>query len=140
MNLGGFPMFLMKRTENAYLRYFSSEYCFNFYANKFRLNYDDKGSISRSGKINHNIRRTEQTAILPYKTPKSLGFEFVRNRIASCETSKWTLKISTNLHGARSYSNIAIRCQRKGQSFITGGGTHNVFYWKNQSHLPEIRS
>jgi anhydro-N-acetylmuramic acid kinase len=29
--------------------------------------------------------------------------------------------------------------KKKGQSFITGGGTHNVFLLRIQSHLPEIK-
>jgi anhydro-N-acetylmuramic acid kinase len=77
MNLGGFQMFLMKKRKTHCLRYFSMNTVLNFYANKFRLNYDDKGSIERSGKINHNLL-DELNRLRYYHTPKSLGFEFVK--------------------------------------------------------------
>jgi anhydro-N-acetylmuramic acid kinase len=41
----------MKRTENALPDISPVNTVLNFYANKFRLDYDDKGSISDQGKL-----------------------------------------------------------------------------------------
>ena len=56
----------------------------NFYANQMGLEYDDKGKISESGKVNKDLL-AELNALEFYKKPfpKSLGFEFVKeNRFA----------------------------------------------------------
>ena len=50
----------------------------NFYANQLGFDYDDKGIISRSGKINTNLLVELNTLDYYKKTfPKSLGFEFL---------------------------------------------------------------
>jgi hypothetical protein len=44
------------------------------------LDYDDKGAL-RTGTCNHSLLNELNRSILPKKTPKSLGFEFVKETI-----------------------------------------------------------
>lgn len=54
----------------------------NFYANQMDLDYDENGSIAKSGKLNEAL--FDQLNTLPFYSkiyPKSLGFEFVKETV-----------------------------------------------------------
>lgn len=114
----------------------------NFYANQLRLNYDDKGKISRTGKINSNLLN-ELNALDFYqqKFPKSLGFEFVKGIILpliesfeiSIEDKLCTFTEHVALQTALALPN------KKGRMLATGGGAYNDFLVERiQLHLPKM--
>jgi anhydro-N-acetylmuramic acid kinase len=80
LNLGGFSNVSFEENGNRMAFDISPvNTVLNFYANKLGLDYDDKGKIARSGKVNSDLLN-ELNALDYYKKsfPKSLGFEFVK--------------------------------------------------------------
>ncbi|MBP6585559.1 MAG: anhydro-N-acetylmuramic acid kinase [Flavobacterium sp.] len=115
----------------------------NFYANQLGLDYDNKGSISRSGKINENVLQ-QLNSIDFYKKsfPKSLGFEFVKEIILPLiETYSISIedKLQTFIEHIAIQISLALP-NKKGRLLITGGGAYNDFLIEQiQNHLPEIK-
>jgi anhydro-N-acetylmuramic acid kinase len=120
----------------------------NFYANKLGLNYDDKGQLSRSGKINTNLL-TELNALDFYqqKYPKSLGFEFVKESVLpmiekydiTVEDKLRTFSEHIALQTALALEFVETRNNQKRRLLITGGGAYNDFLVeRTQYHLPEM--
>ena len=115
----------------------------NFYANKLGLNYDDKGQISKTGKINTELLN-ELNAFDFYqkKHPKSLGFEFVKEVVLPL-IEKFDISIEDKLHTFTEH--IALQTAlalplKKGRLFITGGGAYNDFLISRiQHYLPEMK-
>src|SRR6476620_3120321 len=70
----------------------------NFYSNQLGLDYDDKGKISRSGKINSDLL-TELNDLEYYRKPfpKSLGFEFVKTIMLPL-MEKYNILIEDKMH------------------------------------------
>jgi anhydro-N-acetylmuramic acid kinase len=144
MNLGGFSN--VSYEENGKRIAFDISplnTVLNFYANQLGLDYDNKGSISRSGKINHNLLlELNDLQYYQRKHPKSLGFEFVKATILPLIEN---LKINTEdkLRTFTEHAAIQIALalpNKKGSLFITGGGAYNNFFIERvQSHLPEIK-
>jgi anhydro-N-acetylmuramic acid kinase len=114
----------------------------NFYANQLGLDYDDKGSISRSGQINHNL--LDELNKLHYyqrKHPKSLGLEFVKETILPLvENFKINTEDKLRTFTEHAAMQIALALpNKKGRIFITGGGAYNNFFIeRTQKYLPEI--
>lgn len=115
----------------------------NFYSNKLGLNYDDKGKIARSGKINLDLLN-ELNALDYYKKsfPKSLGFEFVKEIVLPL-IEKYTISIEDKMHTFTEH--IALQTslalpKKDGKLLITGGGAYNDFLIERmQFHLPNIQ-
>ncbi|MDI1256561.1 MAG: anhydro-N-acetylmuramic acid kinase [Flavobacterium sp.] len=114
----------------------------NFYANGMQLNFDDKGQIAASGKVNLDLLKALNA--IDYYTqnyPKSLGFEFVKEII---------LPLMENHHIAiedKMYTfveHIAMQTEaalpkKNGSILITGGGAYNDFLIeKIRLYLPEM--
>ncbi|HEY6143067.1 MAG TPA: anhydro-N-acetylmuramic acid kinase [Flavobacterium sp.] len=114
----------------------------NYYANQLGLNYDDKGKISRTGKINTDLLN-ELNALDFYQLtfPKSLGFEFVKGIILPLiESYKITIedKLRTFTEHLALQTALALP-NKKGRMLATGGGAYNDFLIERvQSHLPEM--
>ena len=143
LNLGGF--------SNVSFEYNSKRIAFdispvntvlNFYANKLGLDYDDKGKIARSGKVNSNLLN-ELNALDYYKKsfPKSLGFEFVKEIVLPL-IEKYSISIEDKMHTFTEH--IALQTSlalpsKTGKILITGGGAYNDFLIERmQFHLPKI--
>jgi anhydro-N-acetylmuramic acid kinase len=115
----------------------------NFYANQLGLDYDDKGKISRSGKIDENLLN-ELNALDFYQQtfPKSLGFEFVKRIILPLiESYKISVedKLRTFTEHLALQTALALP-KKKGRMLITGGGAYNDFLVERiQSHLFEMK-
>ena len=102
----------------------------NFYANKLGLEYDDKGTISSSGKINSDLLK-ELNALEFYNLsyPKSLGFEFVKEIVLPI-IERYEISIEDKL--ATFTEHIAIQIElaipnKKTKLLISGGGAYNDF-------------
>jgi anhydro-N-acetylmuramic acid kinase len=116
----------------------------NFYANKLGLDYDDKGKIARSGKINSDLLN-ELNALDYYKKqfPKSLGFEFVKEVVFPL-IEKYSISIEDKMHTFSEH--IALQTslalpKKLGKILITGGGAYNDFLIERmQFHLPKIKT
>jgi anhydro-N-acetylmuramic acid kinase len=80
LNLGGFSNISFEQNGNRIAFDISPvNTVLNFYANQLGFDFDDKGQISKSGKLNPELLN-ELNALEYYKKsfPKSLGFEFVK--------------------------------------------------------------
>ena len=116
----------------------------NFYANKLGLDYDDKGKIARSGKVNLDLLN-ELNALDYYKKsfPKSLGFEFVKEIVLPL-IEKHSITIEDKMHTFTEH--IALQTshalpKKEGKILITGGGAYNDFLIERmQFHLPKIQT
>ena len=115
----------------------------NFYSNKLGLDYDDKGKIARSGKVNSDLLN-ELNALDYYKKsfPKSLGFEFVKEIILPL-IENYTISIEDKMHTFTEH--IALQTsfalpKKEGKILITGGGAYNEFLIERmQFYLPNIQ-
>lgn len=115
----------------------------NFYANKLGLDYDDKGKIARSGKVNSDLLN-ELNALDYYKKsfPKSLGFEFVKEIVLPL-IEKYSISMKDKMHTFTEH--IALQTafalpKKEGKLLITGGGAYNEFLIERmQFHLPKIQ-
>lgn len=114
----------------------------NYYANELRLNYDDKGNISRTGKINTELlNELNSLDFYQQKFPKSLGFEFVKEIILpiveSFEISVEN-KLRTFTEHVATQTALALP-NKNGRMLTTGGGAYNDFLVERiQSHLPKM--
>lgn len=120
----------------------------NFYANQLGLNYDDKGQISRTGKVNTNLLN-ELNALDFYQQtfPKSLGFEFVKETVLpliesysiAVEDKLCTFTEHVALQTALALNLFETRKDKKSRMLVTGGGAYNDFLIeKIQSQLHGI--
>ncbi|HBI00012.1 MAG TPA: anhydro-N-acetylmuramic acid kinase [Flavobacterium sp.] len=114
----------------------------NFYANQIGLNYDDKGEIARSGKVNSDLL-TELNNLDFYqkKYPKSLGIEFVNATILPL-INNYSISIEDKLHTFVEHiaTQIALALTKKeGKILITGGGAYHLFLLERmQNYLPKM--
>lgn len=114
----------------------------NFYANKLGLDYDDKGKISKTGKVNLELLN-ELNALDYYKKsfPKSLGFEFVKEIVLPL-IENYSIAIEDKMHSFTEH--IALQTSvalpnKTGKILITGGGAYNDFLIdRMQFHLPNV--
>jgi anhydro-N-acetylmuramic acid kinase len=149
LNLGGFSNVSFEQNgERIAFDISPVNTVLNYYANQIGLDYDDKGKISRAGKI--NIDLLNELNVVEYykqKFPKSLGFEFVKETILPLiENYKISIedKLRTFTEHIGFQTALAIDCfetrnDEKGRILITGGGAYNDFLIECiQSHLPEM--
>jgi anhydro-N-acetylmuramic acid kinase len=144
MNLGGFSNVSFEKNNNRIAFDISPvNTVLNFYANQLRLDYDDKGQLSRTGKCNETLLQ-ELNALPFYKKqhPKSLGFEFVKEVILPIIES-YQIPIEDKLHTFTEHVALQIALalpSKKGSLLTTGGGAYNDFLIERiQNHLPEMK-
>jgi anhydro-N-acetylmuramic acid kinase len=111
----------------------------NFYANQLGLDYDDKGQLAASGKVNSELLN-ELNALEYYKKqfPKSLGFEFVKETILplieqynipiedKMQTFTEHIAIQTSL-ALPNNKGHELKRTGKAKLLVTGGGAYNDF-------------
>jgi len=152
LNLGGFSNISFDQNDKRIAFDISPvNTVLNFYANQLGLNYDDKGNISRTGKVNENLlNKLNSLDFYQQKHPKSLGFEFVKETVLLliekheipfedklCTfTEHIALQTALALDGFRHRRQVETRNER---ILITGGGAYNDFLMERiQHHLPEM--
>lgn len=144
MNLGGFSNVSFELDQQRIAFDISPvNTVLNFYANQLGFDYDDKGTISRTGKNNTTLLN-DLNALDFYqkKHPKSLGFEFVKETVLPLIES-FEIAIEDKLHTFTEHvaQQIALALpNKKGSLYITGGGAYNDFLIERiQSCLPEMK-
>lgn len=144
LNLGGFSnVSFEEKSKRIAFDISPVNTVLNFYSNKLGLDYDDKGKIARSGKINSGLLN-ELNALDYYKKsfPKSLGFEFVKEIVLPL-IEKYSIsiedKMNTFVEHIALQTSLALP-KKDGKLLITGGGAYNIFLIeKMQFHLPNIK-
>lgn len=114
----------------------------NFYANTLGHDFDDKGSISRSGNMNTalwNVLNELEYYGKPF--PKSLGFEFVKETVLPLiETHN--IPVEDKMHTFTqhiAYQTAKALPKKSGQLLVTGGGAYNEFLMERiQFYLPDM--
>ena len=143
LNLGGFSNISFNK-NNTRIAFDISPVntVLNFYANKLGLDYDDKGKIAKSGKVNQELlNQLNKLDFYAEKHPKSLGLEFVKTIIIPL-IEKHNIAIEDKLatftrHIAQQIS-FAIK-DKNAKMLITGGGVYNDFLIKSiKEFLPEV--
>jgi anhydro-N-acetylmuramic acid kinase len=115
----------------------------NFYANQLGFDYDNKGEIAKTGKLNKKL--FDQLNQLPFyqkKHPKSLGIEFVKETILPLiESYKIPIQDKLNTFTEHIALQIALALPNKtGQLFTTGGGAYNTYIIDRiMFYLPKIK-
>ena len=114
----------------------------NFYANQLGLDYDDRGKISKSGKINSDLLNALNALDYYQKPfPKSLGFEFVKSVVLPL-MEKYSIPIEDKMHTFTEH--VALQTglaliNQQGKMLITGGGAYNDFLIGRMHHyLPNL--
>lgn len=143
LNLGGFSNVSFEQNGNRIAFDISPvNTVLNFYANKLKLDYDDKGTLSKSGQLNARLL-SDLNELGYYKKPfpKSLGFEFVKTIVLPL-MEKYSIPAEDKMHTFTEH--IALQTSlalpnKKGKLLATGGGTYNDFLIERmQFHLPEM--
>jgi anhydro-N-acetylmuramic acid kinase len=149
LNLGGFSNISM----NVNNQRIAFDICpvnivLNHYVSTLNIEYDDKGAIASTGKIDNNL--LDELNALPFYNdakPKSLGYEFIIETIFPM-INKYNLEIKAIL---RTFiEHVAIQITKKMASnsektvLVAGGGAYNTFlinriqsYTKTQLIIPE---
>ena len=148
LNLGGFSNVSFEQNGNRIAFDISPvNTVLNFYANQLGLDYDDKGKIAGSGKLNTDLLN-ELNRLDYYKKsfPKSLGFEFVKTTVLPL-IERYTMSIEDKMHTFTEHiaiqTAVALDCfetrNEKRKLLATGGGTYNDFLMERmQYHLPQL--
>ena len=131
LNLGGFSNVSFEQNgERIAFDISPVNTVLNYYANQLGLDYDDKGQLSRLGKVNENLlSKLNALDYYQQKHPKSLGFEFVKEVILPLIES-FDIPIEDKL--CTFTEHVAFQIEqalpnKKGSILITGGGTYNDF-------------
>ena len=144
LNLGGFSNISFEQNENRIAFDISPvNTVLNFYANKLGFDYDDRGKISKSGKINSDLLNA-LNALEYYKKPfpKSLGFEFVKTVVLPL-MENYAIGIEDKMQTFTEH--IALQTglalpNSQGKMLITGGGAYNDFLITRIHHyLPNLQ-
>lgn len=149
INLGGFSNISFEQNDQRIAFDISPvNTVLNFYANQLGLNYDDKGKISKTGKINPDLlNELNSLDFYQQSFPKSLGFEFVKEVILPLiETFEIPIENKLRTFAEHVACQIALalghfetKNDKKSRMLITGGGAYNDFLIARiQSYLPEI--
>ncbi len=114
----------------------------NFYANQLDLEYDDRGKISKNGKLNLDLL-ADLNALEYYSKPfpKSLGVEFVKTIVLPL-IEKYNIPIQDKMHTFTEHIALQISLalpMKHGKLLATGGGTYNDFLMERMLfHLPQL--
>ena len=144
MNLGGFSNVSFEQNgERIAFDISPVNTVLNYYANQLGLDYDDKGQLSRLGKVNENLlSKLNDLDYYHQKFPKSLGFEFVKTIILPL-IENFEISVQDKLRTFTEH--VALQTalalpNKKGQILITGGGAYNDFLIERiQLHFPELK-
>jgi anhydro-N-acetylmuramic acid kinase len=131
LNLGGFSNISFEENGNRIAFDISPvNTVLNFYANQLGLEYDDKGTISSSGKINSALLKEINSLDFYNLTfPKSLGFEFVKEIVLPIiERHEISLedKLATFTEHIAFQIGLVIP-NKKTKLLISGGGAYNEY-------------
>jgi anhydro-N-acetylmuramic acid kinase len=144
MNLGGFSNVSFEQNgERIAFDISPVNTVLNYYANQLGMDYDDKGQLSRTGKVSEKLLN-ELNALDFYqqKFPKSLGFEFVKEIVLPIiESFKIPIedKLRTFTEHVALQTALALP-NKKSRILITGGGAYNDFIIERiQYYLPEMK-
>ncbi|MBC7641233.1 MAG: anhydro-N-acetylmuramic acid kinase [Flavobacterium sp.] len=144
LNLGGFSNISFNNEDGIRIAFDISPVntILNFYANKLGLDYDNKGLIAKSGKVNQNLlKQLNELEFYSKQHPKSLGFEFVKETVLPLIENHY-IEIEDKL--ATFTEHIAFQIanavpNKSGKLLTTGGGAYNDFLIdKLKFYLPEI--
>src|SRR5690554_298412 len=129
LNLGGFSnISFEEKGERIAYDISPVNTVLNFYAHQLGMEYDDKGKVSKSGLVNHELfEKLNSLDFYHKKYPKSLGFEFVKEvifPITENYTTEEVMRTFTEHIAFQVSENIR---QKKSKLLITGGGTYNDF-------------
>lgn len=144
MNLGGFSnVSFEKNKERIAFDISAVNTVLNFYANQLGFDYDDKGSISKTGICNDDLlSKLNALDFYQKKYPKSLGFEFVKETILPL-IENYTIPLEDKLNTFTEHVALQIALalpNKNGSLFITGGGAYNDFLIERiHYHLPEMK-
>jgi anhydro-N-acetylmuramic acid kinase len=143
MNLGGFSNVSFEENGKRIAFDISPvNTVLNFYANQLGLDYDDKGSISRTGICNENLlNELNNLNFYQQKHPKSLGYEFVKETVLPIiESYKITVTDKLRTFSEHVALQIASALPTKeGNLLMTGGGAYNDYLIERiQSYLPQM--
>jgi anhydro-N-acetylmuramic acid kinase len=143
LNLGGFSNVSFEQNDTRIAFDISPvNTVLNFYANQLGLDYDDKGQLAGSGKVNSDLF-TELNALEYYKKqfPKSLGFEFVKETVLPL-IEQYSIPIEDKLNTFTEHITFQIAValpSKKGKLLATGGGAYNDFLIERLKFcLPEL--
>jgi anhydro-N-acetylmuramic acid kinase len=143
LNLGGFSNVSFEQNDTRIAFDISPvNTVLNFYANQLGLDYDDKGQLADSGKLNSDLLN-ELNALEYYKKPfpKSLGFEFVKETILPL-IEQFNIPIEDKLNTFTEHITFQIAVAlpgKKGKLLATGGGAYNDFLIERLKFcLPEL--
>ena len=143
LNLGGFSNVSFEQNDTRIAFDISPvNTVLNFYANQLGLDYDDKGQLAASGKVNSELLN-ELNALEYYKKqfPKSLGFEFVKETVLPL-IDKYNVPIEDKLNTFTEHITFQIAValpSKKGKLLATGGGAYNDFLIERLKFwLPEL--
>lgn len=114
----------------------------NYYANQLGFDYDNKGAMARSGKIDTKLLSILNALDYYQKPfPKSLGFEFVKGTVLPL-IDQFSIvtedKMRTFTEHIAQQIGFALPTN-EGKILVTGGGAYNDFLIERMQHfLPEI--
>lgn len=131
LNLGGFSNISFEQNSKRIAFDISPvNTVLNFYANKLGLNFDDKGKITQTGKINLELfERLNNIDFYKKPFPKSLGFEFVKEVVLPL-IEKHTISFEDKMNTFTEHIAFQIATalpKKNGIMLITGGGAYNDF-------------
>lgn len=143
LNLGGFSNISFEQNDTRIAFDISPvNTVLNFYANQLGLDYDDKGQLAGSGKVNSELLN-ELNTLEYYKKqfPKSLGFEFVKEIVLPL-IEEYNIPIEDKLNTFTEHITFQIAValpSKKGKLLATGGGAYNDFLIERLKFwLPEL--
>ena len=143
LNLGGFSNISFEENNQRIAFDISPvNTVLNFYANTFGIEYDDKGKISESGKINSELfEELNQLEFYSKAFPKSLGFEFVKETVLPIIES-YTISTEDKMRTFTEHISFQIGQilqSKSGKLLVSGGGVYNDFLIERmKAHLPTI--
>lgn len=140
LNLGGFANLSLRIGEHrkAY------DICpvnivLNYYAREMNLEYDDRGEIARSGRVENQLLRTlNKLEFYNENYPKSLGLEWVNQNIFPLiENSEFEIKdiLRTFVEHIAIQISKAINQLQNVKVLPTGGGVYNTFLMERINDL-----
>lgn len=143
LNLGGFSnVSFEENSERIAFDISPVNTVLNYYVNQLGFDYDDKGEIARSGKVNQTLL-VELNSLDFYqkKYPKSLGIEFVNSTIIpliNCFPISIEDKLNTFVEHIAIQIAVALS-KKEGKMLVTGGGAYHVFLLERmKEYLPTM--
>ncbi|MEW4925754.1 anhydro-N-acetylmuramic acid kinase [Algibacter sp. 2305UL17-15] len=149
LNLGGFANISMDiQEERIAYDICPANIVLNWYIKKLGLDFDDKGQLASSGKVNIELLNSlNDLAFYSEKWPKSLGLEWVNAEVVPIiDAFQMEIKdiLSTFCEHIAFQVSKEINQKTDAQVLVTGGGVYNSyvlerlkFYSKNKIVVPD---